>query len=50
MSQAKIFVNQELGEVNSLSKELQNQKMVSQGVLRLEKEKAYHDYEKLRKS
>ncbi|HAZ12700.1 MAG: hypothetical protein A2X86_11115 [Bdellovibrionales bacterium GWA2_49_15] len=36
----------QLAEVTSLRHDLHNQKMASQGVLRLEKERAYQDYEK----
>ncbi|MEK6623704.1 MAG: Smr/MutS family protein, partial [Bdellovibrionota bacterium] len=46
VSSKEHLLNKQLGEVNSLNNELQNQKMASQGVLRLEKEKAYHEYEK----
>jgi len=40
------LLDKQITETNSLRKELQNQKMASQGILRLEKEKAYLEYEK----
>ncbi|MBI2520366.1 MAG: hypothetical protein HYV97_08105 [Bdellovibrio sp.] len=46
VSRKEHLLDSQLGEVNSLQKELQNQKMASQGVLHLEKEKAYQDYQK----